>query len=392
MRRVVSWVLASIVTFILIISLMVGFVGSIAIGFVGAIQACGIGLIFGQEGVSENLVTNDPITGEKLEDPDSTETWIGDPGPESDTSSTAVAASKAYFDQFSASQQAEMKKNAALIVKIGANRPEKLTDHDIQAAIGVAIQESHITNLLVAVDHDSLGIYQQRPSAKTWGTAEQIVDPVHAINAFYDHLVKIDPEKRKGMTLVEIGIAVQNPSVSAYTRNWKWDDIAKEIVATYKTGGSSDLSGSICSASAGVSTGEWQLPLTEGSYCVLDGYGMRVNPYSHKTKMHNGIDLACDNGDPIYAAHAGEVTFAGSNGSLGNYVELDHGDVTTGYGHMVRIADNISSGGTVSAGQLLGYVGSTGGSTGPHLHFEVKVNGKFTEPIAFMEEQGVKIK
>lgn len=377
MNRVLLWAIAFLVTLALIASLAIGFVTSLGVGFVGAIQACGITLLTGG-GKGEASKATPPST-----------TNPGQVAPATELGSAA----KGYFNLFSASEQAEKKKYAALIVSEGVKRPEKLTRHDIEAAVGVAIQESNITNLLVAADHDSLGIYQQRPSAITWGTAAQIIDPVHATNAFYDHLVKIPAEKRAKMSLIDIGIKVQVPDPDAYNRRWKWNDVAKDIVATYMSGGSDTLSGSICSESAGVSTGEWQLPLAKGSYCISDTFGMRLHPVLNVWRLHAGLDMACDDGDPIYAVHDGKIVMAGKNGSFGNYVEIEHGDtISTGYAHMVRIADGISNGATVKTGQVIGYVGTSGGSTGPHLHFLVKQKGEYIDPVPYMEKVGVKLK
>lgn len=380
MNRVYPWVIASIVTFILVGSLIVGFVASIGVGFVGAIQACGISLLTGGEGSAQSVPTSSTAT-------------TPTPGPNGSAAPVELgSAGEQYFDQFSKSEQAEMKKHSALIVSTGTNRPEKLSRHDIEAAVGVAIQESNITNLLVAEDHDSLGIYQQRPSARTWGTAAQIIDPVHAINKFYDHLVKIPADTRAKMTLIDIGIKVQIPDPEAYQRRWKWNDVAKDIVATYMSGGSEDPSGAICSESAGVSTGDWQLPLAKDSYCISDPFGMRWHPIRNIWRLHAGLDMACNNGDPIYAVHDGKITTAKMTSSFGNYVEIDHGDsISTGSAHMVRIADGISEGGLVKTGQVIGYVGTTGDSTGPHLHFTVEEKGEYIDPAAYMNKVGVKI-
>jgi len=374
MKRVFLWGVTAIVTFALIASLCIAFVASLGIGFVGAIQACGITLVTdggGGESTPKPQPTNVPLV-----DPTLPELGIVGEG---------------YLKQFSIAEQNEKKKLAALIVSIGANRPEKLSTHDIEAAIGVAIQESHITNLLVATDHDSLGIYQQRPSVGSWGTAEQIIDPVHAINKFYDALVRIPTEERLEMPLMEIGIKVQRPSRAAYERNWKWDDVAKALVRTYLPA-ANDNAGNICMESVGVSSGEWQSPLVAKSYCITAEYGMRLHPRSGKWKQHNGVDLACNNGDPIYAVHDGTVVMAGWYGDYGNYVEIEHGDrVTTAYGHMVNYAPGLERGDKVVAGQVIGYVGTTGGSTGAHLHFELKVEGKFRDPVPYMKDRGVTI-
>src|SRR3546814_7836744 len=95
--------------------------------------------------------------------------------------------------------------------------------------------------------------------------------------------------------------------------------------------------------------------------------------------MHDGIDIGARYGSPIHAAADGTVAFAGRNGGYGNFVRVKHsGAITTGYGHMSRIA--VRAGAHVHAGQVIGYVGSTGLSTGPHLHFEVRKNNRPINP------------
>jgi len=95
--------------------------------------------------------------------------------------------------------------------------------------------------------------------------------------------------------------------------------------------------------------------------------------------MHAGIDYGARHGSPIYAVADGVVNFSGRHGGHGNYVRLSHGGgLDTGYGHMSRIA--VSRGTRVKAGQVIGYVGSTGLSTGPHLHFEAYRGGRTINP------------
>lgn len=98
---------------------------------------------------------------------------------------------------------------------------------------------------------------------------------------------------------------------------------------------------------------------------------------------HTGIDIGCTSGSPIYAAHDGVVEFAGWNGAYGNEVRLRYSDsLVTSYHHMSRTA--AYKGDKVSAGKTIGYIGSTGNSTGPHLHFEVRENGKAVNPIPYL--------
>jgi len=99
--------------------------------------------------------------------------------------------------------------------------------------------------------------------------------------------------------------------------------------------------------------------------------------------MHTGVDLGCGNGTPIGAAGDGVVVSAGWNGGYGNAVVIDHGNgLATLYGHQSSLA--ASPGQRVSTGQTIGYVGSTGYSTGPHLHWEVWVNGTPVDPMGYV--------
>lgn len=116
---------------------------------------------------------------------------------------------------------------------------------------------------------------------------------------------------------------------------------------------------------------------------VSSGYGYRVHPISGTSRMHTGVDIGCANGAPISAAGDGVVVEAGWRGGYGNAVLIDHGDgLATLYAHQSSIA--ASPGQQVSAGQTIGYVGSTGYSTGPHLHWEVWVNGSPVDPMGYV--------
>jgi len=108
--------------------------------------------------------------------------------------------------------------------------------------------------------------------------------------------------------------------------------------------------------------------------------------------MHDGIDLAPGCNSPIYAATSGTVTFAGLTGGYGNYIQISHGGgVSTAYGHIVNGGIKVSRGQRVVAGQLIALVGSTGNSTGCHLHFETRVGGASTNPVPFMSARGVRL-
>jgi murein DD-endopeptidase MepM/ murein hydrolase activator NlpD len=114
---------------------------------------------------------------------------------------------------------------------------------------------------------------------------------------------------------------------------------------------------------------------------VSSRFGGRMHPILHKTRRHDGVDYAADYGTPVRATADGIVTRAGRDGGYGNLVELRHANgIRTRYGHLSGFARGLRVGGRVSQGETIGYVGSTGLSTGPHLHYEFLINGRPTNP------------
>jgi murein DD-endopeptidase MepM/ murein hydrolase activator NlpD len=116
---------------------------------------------------------------------------------------------------------------------------------------------------------------------------------------------------------------------------------------------------------------------------IASGFGMRIDPVYGTPKMHKGLDFTAPQGTPIYATGDGVVRTAGSSASgYGNHVEINHGyGYETLYGHMVRI--KVRGGQRIKRGEIIGWVGSTGKSTGPHCHYEVKINGANVNPVYF---------
>lgn len=116
---------------------------------------------------------------------------------------------------------------------------------------------------------------------------------------------------------------------------------------------------------------------------ITSPYGYRNNPSGKGRNFHSGIDINGNTGDPIYAAEAGRVTFSGWQGGYGNLIIIDHGDgVTTYYAHCSSRLVGVGT--KVNRGDVIARVGSTGNSTGPHLHFEVRVNGKTQNPMNYL--------
>ena len=115
---------------------------------------------------------------------------------------------------------------------------------------------------------------------------------------------------------------------------------------------------------------------------IASGFGMRIHPIYGIAKMHNGLDFTAPQGTPIYATGDGQVTTAGMGTGTGNHVIINHGyGYETEYMHMVRI--KARAGQRVKRGEVIGWVGNTGASTGPHCHYEVHINGNPVDPVYF---------
>ena len=153
-------------------------------------------------------------------------------------------------------------------------------------------------------------------------------------------------------------------------------------------GGGGNSGGSGCNSGGGSSGGgsatslsnlQWPVP---SCTLITSRFGYRVAPTTGASTYHGGLDIGAGMGASIVAAGAGDVIYAGANGGYGNCVMIDHGNgVVTVYAHMSSIG--VSYGQYVTAGQYVGAVGSTGVSTGPHCHFEIRINGAQTDPAAY---------
>ena len=282
---------------------------------------------------------------------------------------------------------AEQVANAATIVRVGADLRVPIRGRVI--AVAVAMQESSLRNLphLGQVnDHDSVGLFQQRPS-QGWGTPTQLRDPVYAATKFYQALLKVDGWTQ--MSLAEAGQAVQRSAhPDAYTR---WTSDAQMLVDILATD---------------AATG-WVQPL-HGE--IVSGFGVRDG------RLHAGVDITAARGTIIVAAAAGSVATVACNAwhlngswwgchrdghpelvaGCGWYVDLIHPEgVLTRYCHL-DTRPWVEPGQQVTAGQPLGTVGTTGHSSGPHLHFEVRLRDETgqwipIDAMVFMEQVGAPI-
>ncbi|MBE3035267.1 MAG: M23 family metallopeptidase [Actinobacteria bacterium] len=134
------------------------------------------------------------------------------------------------------------------------------------------------------------------------------------------------------------------------------------------------------SSGSGVGTGDMMWPVNGP---IMSPFGYRIHPILGYRKLHTGIDFGVGYGTPIHASDSGTVIYATWMSGYGNVIIIDHGrGISTLYAHQSSLA--VGNGARVSRGQVVGYVGSTGFSTGPHLHFEVRVNGNPVDPMGYL--------
>ena len=148
------------------------------------------------------------------------------------------------------------------------------------------------------------------------------------------------------------------------------------------SGGNGNAGSEGGSSSGGASSSGWLYPLPY-RVSITDAYGWRINPISGQRSFHHGTDFAAGSGTAIYASRVGTVTDAGYDDVYGYSVTINHGDgYSSLYAHMTHFV--VSSGDYVTQGQVIGYVGSTGWSTGPHLHFSIYYNGSSVNPMNYV--------
>jgi murein DD-endopeptidase MepM/ murein hydrolase activator NlpD len=262
------------------------------------------------------------------------------------------------------------------------------------------MQESGLRNL-PGGDRDSVGLLQQRPS-QGWGTPQQLTSPEHQARNFYERLLRVPGWE--GMRLTDAAQLVQRSAFpEAYQR---WETAAEGLVAAVSGVSTVDLLGGgfpgapcgLSALSAFIPNGTWVAPVD-----AAIGSGFRAPGRPH----HDGVDFMAPRFTPVRAVSAGIVLTVVCNSSIGTcdrdggvsvrgcgwYVEILHADdVVTRYCHLVRQPE-VSVGQAVEGGQVLGFVGSSGNSSGPHLHFEVHLGATATsanavDPAQFLASVG----
>lgn len=265
------------------------------------------------------------------------------------------------------SEQAEV---AGVFIAEGMRRG--LPARAFTAAIAAGLVESGLRRLPYG-DGSSVGPLQL---IAVHGTVEQRTDALFSVSWFYNGLVRVP-----GWDALPVGVATQRVQRSAFPLRYG----EKEAQATAIIAGLAGIDAGTC---APLATGPWTLPVALGGFRLSSPFGPRSSPGGIGSTNHQGLDFAAPFGMPIYAATEGVVVIAGPTGGYGNLVRVRHADgVETLYAHQSRLA--VAANAPVAAGTLLGYVGSTGNSTGNHLHFEVRVNDRPTDPAPWLESRGV---
>ncbi|MFI5906256.1 M23 family metallopeptidase [Dactylosporangium sp. NPDC051541] len=296
----------------------------------------------------------------------------------------------------------EQVRNAAVIVRVGQDL--KVPPRGWVIAVATAMQESslhNLPNLGERNDHDSLGLFQQRPSTG-WGTPEQIMDPQYAARKFYEKLVTISGWERMSLTQ-----AAQEVQRSAYPDAYaKHEQLASTVVNSLTGGAARAAAGKPdfqCVSGEQIAASGWTAPVGGE---VGSGFRTADRP------THQGVDLIVQRGTPIRAAAAGIVVKARCQAHLANgtdwgcwrdgspsvlgcgwYVEIQHANgYLTRYCHMVK-QPSVVVGQHVAPGQEIGFTGTTGHSSGPHVHFEVHLNSDPSsngaiDPVPFMQRMG----
>jgi murein DD-endopeptidase MepM/ murein hydrolase activator NlpD len=292
-------------------------------------------------------------------------------------------------------------RNAAVIIKVGQDL--QIPPRAWVVAVATALQESRLVNLPnlgANNDHDSIGLFQQRPS-QGWGTVEQLADPAYQTRKFYEKLVTIS-----GWQNLPLTVAAQLVQRSAFPSAYaKHEPLAAQVVDLLTGGASRAVGIEIalrCAAGTDIAASGWTVPALGP---IVSGFRTADRP------AHQGVDISVARGTPLRAAAAGVVVVALCNANFaglpyscdqdggafvsgcGWYVDILHASrVMTRYCHMAS-RPAVTVGEYVGAGQIIGLAGSSGNSSGPHLHFEVHVNGDSSslgavDPVSFMNQVG----
>lgn len=281
--------------------------------------------------------------------------------------------------------------NAKAIMDAGAGMGLGTRDQTIGVMTAMGESSLQVLDRGDSAGPDSRGLFQQRDNG-AWGTYEQRMDPTESARSFFSALTRV--EQRDSMEPTAVAHRVQrNADPNHYAKYWP-DAVAIVAAAGGGVASAGVVQAAVCvpgaaggpvqASAAGSATAGSTAP---GSFVVpvqgrmSSAFGNRVHPITGQYKMHRGMDTAAACGTPVVAGQAGTVKSASSHDSYGNIIVVDHGGgVETAYAHLEGF--DVTSG-TVAQGQQIGRVGTTGSSTGCHLHYEVRVGGTAVNPAPY---------
>ena len=187
-------------------------------------------------------------------------------------------------------------------------------------------------------------------------------------------LTKLTAALIAGAFITSVPVAAKNADSAEFTELFaSWEHLEQ--------GGTVTRTGEVAPAPRAAVSVPNGMPVKDVT--LTSDYGMRNHPILRQRKQHNGVDLAAAHGTPVYATADGMVGMAQYYGSYGNYVQIEHGgEMQTRFAHLSSYT--VNQGDRVKKGELIGYIGSTGRSTGPHLHYEVRVEGQPVNPVPYM--------
>jgi murein DD-endopeptidase MepM/ murein hydrolase activator NlpD len=202
------------------------------------------------------------------------------------------------------------------------------------------------------------------------------------MNAYQEKLAEEEAERIRQEEEAAAAAAAAAAAEEA-ERQRQEEEAAAAAAAASQSSSTSSSTSSGSTNSNSVSDSGFILPVPAGCATITDAFGMRYHPIKETYSMHSGVDLACSQGTTVSAAKSGTVVAAAYDSSYGNYVTISHSDGTsTLYGHMDTLT--VSAGDYVSQGTQIGTVGSTGLSTGPHLHFQIISGGEYVNPMNYV--------
>jgi murein DD-endopeptidase MepM/ murein hydrolase activator NlpD len=246
------------------------------------------------------------------------------------------------------------------------------------------VSRAHLVGDLVSADSNLVGqlsaaratvAAEKRDVAAQTALARRLRDEVQKKR---DALASLRADQLSAQASTRAARRAKSKALAGVESNIHAWEAQEAVLASESQGLAGDIQG-IAGHGDGKYSGSMQWPV---SGPVTSGFGWRIHPIFHVRKFHAGIDIGAAYGTPIHAADGGRVIYATWMSGYGNTTIVDHGSgISTLYAHQSSIA--ISSG-TVSKGQVIGYVGATGYATGPHLHFEVRINGNPVDPLGYL--------